>query len=116
MKRFQLLCDIQNLFAICLKVDFECLVSKLHVLVCFNRLNCRPIWPLGTGSRGGILLKSGGGAQGQRKGDRPAGGGCPETAGQPDQTPRDHQHPDYTSGAAAQQQDCHSQGTNSTDS
>lgn len=65
------------------------------------RLNCHPLWPLGTGGRGGIPLQSGGGAQGQRKGDRPAGGGRPETAGQPDQTPRDHQLPDYTAGAAA---------------
>lgn len=66
---------------------------------------------VGTGGRGGTPFKSGGGAQGQRKRDRPAGGGRPETAGQPDQTPRDHQLPDHTAGAAAQQQDSHSQGT-----
>lgn len=65
-------------------------------------LNCHLLWPLGTGGRGGIPVKSGGGAQGQRKRDRPAGGGRPETAGQPDQTPRDYQRPDHTAGAAAQ--------------
>lgn len=75
------------------------------------RLNCHPLWPLGAGGRGSIPLKSRGGAQGQRERDRPAGGGCPETAGQPDQTPRDHQLSDHSAGAAAQQQDSHSQGT-----
>lgn len=44
-------------------------------------------WLLGTTGRGGISVKFGGGAQGQRKRDCPAGGGCPETAGQPVQTP-----------------------------
>lgn len=62
--------------------------------------------PAGTGSWGDIPLKPGGRAQSQRKGDGSAGGGCPETAGQPDQTPRDHQLPDLTARAAAQQQDC----------
>lgn len=64
----------------------------------------------GAGGRGGTSLESGGGAQGQREGDRPAGGGRPEIAGQPDQTPRDHRLPDRAAGAAAQQQDCHTQG------
>lgn len=44
-------------------------------------------WLLGTTGRGGIAVKFGGGAQGQRERDCPAGGGCPETAGQPVQTP-----------------------------
>lgn len=86
----------------------SCIAFISHI-----RLNYHPLWPLGTAGGSGIPLKSGGGAQGQRKGDRPAGGGRPETAGQPDQTPRDHQLPDNTAGAAAQQQDCHSQGTHS---
>jgi len=70
----------------------------------------------GAADGGGIALQSGGGAQGQGEGDRPAGGGRPETAGQPDQTQRDDQLPDHTAGAAAQQQDCHPQGTNRTPS
>lgn len=119
----QLLSGIEILIAVVIHWMYLkaglCLGGFLNTRVGFIlliRLNCRPLLPLGTGSGGGIPLKSGGGAQGQRKGDRPAGGGRPETAGQPDQTPRDHQLPDHTAGAAAQQQDRHSQGTNRTHS